>query len=505
MGKVAGVAQVKITNITITDTYGTTHAAFKPGTVTRICGRNGSGKSSVLRALLYIFSGGCDPSVVRKGAEKSFISLTLDDGTIIAKTTRPKRARKGSEITGWVADLEITAPDGSVIDAPQSYINQLSEALAVDPSVLLRVDATTVPGRRQLAAELMRLVPIVFTQEEIATAIRYRSTVEVPRGNEDVLALPPAIDLPAEMSINLEQLKKLAASVTEQRRRIGQMRDESSGAVAQLKKALPETTGEVAAAFLSDQLKDLEAARIEIEKAHADRRLEIEREKTAALDKARQEWTESVQATNAEIDAKIRALETERSTRNAAAKDIQLKINAACAEAEKLALAELEKEADPEKQRVVQEIAVIKERIVANAKAEGVRQQIAIQEQSARAANWTYDQLTEVLTRMEALRLEKLNGLPVSGLTVEGDAAYLDGIPWENQNTMRRVQAVLEICTQRSGKLPFLIIDDAEHADAEMRAAIERGLAEAGYQVIEAIVSEGPLTIETVSKETLFA
>lgn len=478
---------MKIQEITVIDTFGTEHAKFSPGTVTRIRGANGSGKSSILKALIYVFEGGTDPGVIRKGAEQSRIEMKLDDGTIITKVTRPKRARKGGEIVGYTTDLGVTQPDGEPKNAPKAFIEELSERLAVDPSVLLRIDATTVPGRKALAAELMKLMPITFTDEEIQQAFCKRPGAIPPDHSLEVVPTPK--------TFGLDELKKVSTAVTEQRRRIGITRDDAYGAVSRLQKSLPEDDG----ADYKASLVDAEQERLEIERAIADRRVEIERDKHGALEEARKVWTDTVAATNADIDAKIRTLEAERTTRNNAAKEQQLKVNQAVTQVAQDLLADLEKEAQPEQERVAAEISVLKEKIQASARADALRQEIDSQRGIMQSAARTYDRLSEVLQNLEQLRLDKLNDLPVQGLVVEDGEVYLDGIPWMNVNLARRVEAVLQICTQRAGKLSLLLIDDSEHLDQETRAAIEQGLAEAGFQVIEAIVEDGPLRIEQVS------
>lgn len=479
---------MKIKSIEIVDTLGTTHARFNPGTVTRIRGANGSGKSSILKSLCYLFSGGTDPSVIRKGADASTIKMLLTDGTVITKVTRPKRARKGGEITGYTTDLVVTQPDGTPRNAPQTYINELSDALAVDPSILLRIDPTTVPGRKALAAELMRLVPLSFEPDEVNRACSYRSSLDIPNGQADTIALSESPERP----LTLDEFKKTIAQITEQRRRIGQTKDDSDGAINRLRTALPEDDGADYAVTLSA----LEQEQLDIERAIADRRVEIEQQKSEVIAAAREEMTANVSAMREEIDTKIRELEAERARRQNALRDEFDRLSVNAAEVEKGLLKDLEQEARPEKERVAAEIGQCKEKMAAHERAHTLRQEIESQLKIHRQAAWTYDRLSDVLQNLEKLRMEKLSNLPVAGLVVEEGEVYLDGIPWQNVNLARRVEAVLQICAQRAGKLSLLLIDDSEHLDRETRDAIEHGLVEAGFQVIEAIVEDGPLRIE---------
>jgi energy-coupling factor transporter ATP-binding protein EcfA2 len=467
---------MRINSISISDTFGTKIANFEVGTVTRIRGYNGSGKSSILKALSFVFAGGSDPSVIRQGAEQSKIVIRLDDGTSITKVTRPKRARKGGEITGYATDLEVTQPDGTPRNAPQSYINDLAQSMACDPTILLRMDSSTVPGRKALAAELMKLVPIRFQPEEITAC-------GVENG-----AMPIGRD-----ALDLDGLKKVHATVTEERRRFGQTRDEAEGACTRLRSSLPEDDG----VDYSAKLAELDERRLEVERAIGDRRVEIEATRGANITDATKDHREAVATADAAYAEAVRLAEA---VRTAAREKATAALNAAKQQASEKAefqLAELEAESRPEAERVVREIATVKERLAATQRVVVIRKEIGIHEVAHKGAIRKYDHCSEVLQRLDKLRLAKLNDLPVPGLVVEDGNVYLDGIPWHNVNLARRVEACLQICTQQGGKLPFLILDDSEHLDSETRAAIEEGLAAAGYQIIEAVVSDGPLTIET--------
>lgn len=484
---------MRIASIEIHDTFGTRHAKFTPGSVTRITGPNGSGKSSIIRALAKIFEGGHDPSSIRAGADKSIVEVKLDDGTIITRTVQPVKRRKGEDPAAPVkyrTDLEIIDPDGTPRSAPQTFVNELSEAIAVDPGQILRIDATTAPGKKQLAEILLRIMPIRFEPEEIRSALdaSYRPGAGVATLDVSGMALPAV-----ETALDLDGLKAYAYKVTEQRRRVGQTKDESDGAVSRLQKSLPEGD--------KDPSEDL--ARAEQQKSDISRNLtaqeaDVLRQKTAAMMDAKEAHLRAEADADDVYNAAMARVERERAVAKAAAMaehERKRGIILTIAEEE---LQQIRGAAAPALDSITGEIGQLKAQRDAYLRAATLRQEIDIQLAAHRKACGQYEQLTEVLARLEKLRTDKLQSLPVPGLEVAGDQTTIDGILWQNTNTARRVEVALQLCGLRSGKLGIHFLDDAEHLDAETRRLVEQGISDAGFQLFEAIVSDADkLTIET--------
>lgn len=484
---------LRIVDISIQDTFGTRVARIKPKSVTRIKGPNGSGKSSILRAVGRVFEGGSDPSVIRHGAEKSVVELFLEDGTKITRTCAPVKRRRGADPNlpvEYNTLLEILQPDGTPRRAPQTYINELADALAVDPGKILGINASTVPGRKALAEILLKIMPIRFEPAEIAAKLSadYRDGSEVAKLDTNGLALP-AITGP----LDLDGLKKYALTVTDQRRRVGQTRDDADGAVNRGRATLPEDDSANYAADLVVAEREEKALREEI----AGDKLKIERIKGEVIAEAVAANTKECSAIDAEIDAEIKRLNEQRATRKGAATQTLHTAKTDILTQESDALAALEERTAPKLRQAAFDIATLRERVAGQARAKFVREQIEENLETYRTAARKYDQLTEVLARLEAIRKDKLDSLPVAGLEVMGDEVRIDGTPWQNVNTARRVEVAVQLCTLLGGPGP-IFLDDAEHLDAETRSWLERGLTDAGYQLFEAIVSDiDGLTIET--------
>lgn len=511
---------MRLKSITIADTYGTTFAKITfPSAVMMARGANGTGKSSIANAIIYGLSGGGDATVLRRAkcvgkdhliagewnenAEcglcagkgfiiqpKSVIEYTLEAGEIITKTTaiqKPKKDAPPDAPLKFTWKLEAIDSNGIPIPAPQTWVNELFSAF--DPGELLKIDATTAEGRRKLSELLLKLMPLWFEVDDIQTACTYRGTLESSKPDTMALATLP------EAAVGLDGLKKISAQVTELRRRTGQTKEDSDGAVNRMRKSLPEDNDDV------DYGKELEKAeqyQIAVNRAVADAEMEVEKEKASLLVKAQDEFSSINKQIDDDIRQKIAELQKECATRQNIEKDKLNQSRQTIVAAAFQSLKDLHDESSPKLAEAAAEISKYKERLKVRIQSATIQDEIARNLKVYREAAWKYEQLSAVLSNIEKMRAEKLNGLPVQGLVVEDGVVTIDGIPWHNVNKARIIGAVIQICTQRAGKIPLLILDDVEHLDNDTRKMIEEGLAEAGFQVLEAMVDNCPLKIEEV-------
>jgi hypothetical protein len=477
----------RINEITITDTYGCAHFHVGPFQAVRLTGTNSTGKTSILRALAYLLEGGTDPTAIRKGAEKSTIFVGLDDGTKITKVTRPKKSRTG-QFLGYTTDFDIDQPDGTPKDAPMTYVKELARSF--DPSVLLRYDTRTAPGRAALVAALQTLITIKFSADEINAACSYRSSVDVSEPDTVALAVSP------EEDIDLEGLKKAVASITEQRRRIGGQRDDADGAYNRLSKSLPAQDGK-------DHRKAVQEAedyRRAVEKAMADATRVIDQKSADEKLAATSARAKAESAAEAKYQEAVRAA---RNARDAEMHDADRACNEALMASSKAhseAVAAIEEESRPELNKAIENVAAANAALESQIRATSLKGEIERNKQVFLNASFTYDRLSEVLQRLETLRMKKLSDLPVTGFSWQDGVPCLDGIEWYNVNLGRIMTAIMEICAANCGKMPFVMFDDAEHLSDENRREIEEGLTNAGFQWIGAVMvsDKHRLTIEVI-------
>jgi hypothetical protein len=77
---------------------------------------------------------------------------------------------------------------------------------------------------------------------------------------------------------------------------------------------------------------------------------------------------------------------------------------------------------------------------------------------------------------------------------VRGKDLYLDGIPFDSQNTARRIEAAVAVsCLRaRAAELPLVLVDGAEALDPDHFNALLDALEAAGVQALVTAVSPNP-------------
>lgn len=329
---------------------------------------------------------------------------------------------------------DITDATGQEVKAPRAFIDELGDCLAVDPARLL------LAKPKDLAGILLEIMPITFTRAELQEAV-----------GEEAWAV--------NCDMTLEQVEQLGKQIYETRATANRQEKQAEATVYSLRSALPEgdeTDWARRVAELRDLLDEARRSRESeiagIERSGRDRIEEIKARAQREIEEARREEREAREKKDAEFAPDLR------------------KIEAALQQAE---LRKTDKD-----------------------RAEGIRRSLAEFESTAKKAHAEARNFTAALEAIGELKQRKLSALPITGIEVRDGQVYCDGVPFERVNLSERIKIAFSIAAVRSGKLPFMVLDQAEAFDEETWQAFRAGAQESGFQVLAARVSSGPLTIE---------
>ena len=118
---------MRVSKIRLSNYMGVQELSIRPGKLTVIAGKNGSGKSSVLSAIRNALGGkGHDATLIRNGSKQADVILDLDDGIEVRE-----------RITAEDTKRSVQGRDIGKISKPKTYLDKLSDALSLNPIDLL--------------------------------------------------------------------------------------------------------------------------------------------------------------------------------------------------------------------------------------------------------------------------------------------------------------------------------------------------------------------------------
>jgi len=210
---------------------------FGDDPVTRLCGPNAVGKSSVLRAIEFLFRGGkaAPEKPIRDGSSAAEIVAELNTGLTVKRRITAKGTR-----------LEVTAKDGARYDSPQAMLDALLNSSSIDP-----VGFLLLPEKEQ-AEQLRQIVGLDFAPLDAARKATYDSRTAVGRDVTRLtgqLAGMPAVEAPDDevsaADLMAEQQRRSEAKAANESRRAELARQRA--AYASIKSSAAEAAREAEA------------------------------------------------------------------------------------------------------------------------------------------------------------------------------------------------------------------------------------------------------------------
>jgi DNA repair exonuclease SbcCD ATPase subunit len=468
---------MKVTKIELKNILGLRELAVDcHGQITRIEGRNGSGKSSALAGIRTAIGGG-NLATLRNidapedEAPEAVIVLDGDEhGTVIIEKKNAKlRVRKQVADSAAMED----------VPAPQRFLDALFDGSASNPVKLLTAKD------KELIDTLLEALPLEHDPDELWKLLELDpKAFKVPTGLHPLKELAHVHDAIFEARTGINRDEKAKRGAADQNRRkipaeipdsfdVGQKEDhliamrqniisrrEQATATARTKKTAAQAMIDAHSARIEAELN---AAEERMRAEVAERLTALRAESQTALDETRAKAAAEYMSADDELALTTSALET----------------------------------ATEAAQVLAEEIAGLREQEKAAIGLRVLRDQADEYESEADELRALSRQYTDALGRLDIYKTRLCDNLPIKGLDISNGEIKVHGVPWEQLNTAQRIRLAVTVATLRLKDKPFrpVIVDGAEALDEEQLALLESELEAAGAQAFIARVTDGDLKV----------
>ncbi len=433
------------------------------GAINRITGENGTGKTSLLQGFIGLFGPGHDASLLRAGAEQGEAVLVIEEDN--GSTTTVSKQISSDQTKPKVNNSKL----GPL--APARYLKHVADLLALNP-----VEFLNLRDKKKRIEWLLTFCPMELDQQALVEAV----------GD---WAIPPDwCEGPA-----LDVIARVRKAIYDQRTGINRSAEDKARTVRELSATLPDDDGANHSAELTN---------LRNRQAQTARKLAAVEQKSAEILSGEQQRIQSEHAVKrAKLEAEVQTKIDEIKRQLAA--DVDSLVALKDSELEQLRQDALQKTAEAaqplltEQTDLIAKIAAAEERAKAQATAASVRSMVDRTQKEADQLAAQSQKLTGSLDRLDALKLDLLDQLPVKGMAIQDGEIYIDGVPFDRVNTARKVAIALRIACMRAESLDckMICLDDAEHLDARNFKALEHAcgqLVQDGYQFLIGRVSDPP-------------
>jgi hypothetical protein len=308
-------------------------------------------------------------------------------------------------------------------------------------------------------AFLLQAMPIEFRVEQLAEVLGERA--------------------PAR-SLDLDDFNAFLEGLIERRTEVNRAVKQYDGSISELEKALPE-----------DEDRDWGE-----ELSILQRQISVEEQAVAAASGDRDAWIEGQKSEKTQdYQGKIRDLEKQIQTLQTARIEALNEIKEEGQRLYEEAVSETRKKITGLKEQA----ATAAQKADEATRAGVIKNELAKSRQKAQVQQTESDQLTLCIDKLRGLKKTILDNLPIDGVDIREGDVYVDDTPWDQVNTSDQHIVAAQVSALKDDRLPFRIIDDAEHLDEERMEALGQGYREAGFQVVLACkTTYSDLTVETI-------
>lgn len=442
---------------------------FSPGAITRLRGRNGVGKSTVLNAILAAFKG-TKGEFVREGESEAQVVVLLNDETTIER--RIKREGKQPQ-------PRIKPQGGAAETAPAAWLRDQVDDL-INP-----LEFITAPPDRRLAW-LLEALPVKLSADELQEAVGKlvpRTELEKAAQEHGLVAIekimPRVWDSRKDANVGARAKR---ASAEEFRQTLPPADDEDTD-WAVVEQQLSQEIG----AAMASQKSDAEASAVERDrlKREADADYATARERiiddvNRRIEAIRNEGQMSLAEIARERDRKKSDADVANATRQQAA--TQMLADSTAPLSESLGTARAKRQ---EAER-----------------AANTRRMVARLEEEAAALDAQWELYNAAIQGLESLKDRLLERMPLEGIDCREGRIYRGGLPFEVLNTAQCIDIAMEVAELRAGKIGLVCVDGFERLDPEnQRLWYERARNSGLHFIFTEVTGDPELVIDAGPEE----
>lgn len=448
---------MKVAKINISNILGIEELELTPGQITKITGRNGAGKTSVLEAIKAALRGGHDATLLRKGAEVGEVVLVLENGMRVIKT-----------VTATESNTKVTHPENGKVSKPMQFIGQLADEISLNPIKFLECK----PADR--ADFLLAAMPLEANTAEIGEII-------APALDGQKVTIPAGHALKAVDSV-YDQL-------FQHRQDINRTAREKKATIEQLSASLPEKAqpAEAIRAAIAEMEKILECKKGALVEAQRG----VDQKRYALENEAKSFYAEKTAAADQEYAEALAKITERRDTAKREAKDA-----AQAMTTKALQDWAASKPEDPTIADTEQKISSARQSLEEAVRIQNTADVVAKMQKEADGLTAKSDAHTAALDALLAYKNGLLKNLPID-VEIKDGKVYRGGIPYETLNLAQQTQIAVDLAKIRAKDLGLIVLDGAESLDSATLAALEDAIAKTDLQAVMTFVRDTDLTIST--------
>ena len=459
----AGIPNSTIREVRIRNVMGIRDMRIEAGDIVHVRGKNGTGKTSIDRALRAALRGEVTADLLNKDAEDGEIIVLLDDGSEIRRHIGEK------------SKVSVRGPGGPV-RAASRWLSERFDIAAIDPVDLLDAD----PKKRiEIVAEAVKAAVETKQLQEAVTP----AGIEVIDSDGQVFHEMPDVNhqlIRRENCSVVEEIRLLIKDVEKWRTQTGRVKREGEASVKRLESSLPQGNIEKPAEIeeeMREQRKTLQALAADQAKAFVMLEQEEQDKHSQRLEEI-QEGIGKIQQQIATLQEKLQDLHRERDTMVRSRKQER-----------EAARQKIEKEYAEYRSEVEDKLEILTERHGVARERANTLSIIETEKENVVKTSMHWEDLQTSRDNLRKVMASIIAGLDIPGVEIEDDILY-EGVPWASLNTGARMSLAARIAMLRGGSI--IVVDRIESLDTESLEGLVTACIEQGIQLWTLGVSDEP-------------